>query len=172
MPCSYFNVLDFFQEIQRIFGVCPHCDEIFRLSDATLFAKTRPPQSPFDRLDVAIERIERQIDRFVGMEHEIRALAQAKGRRAAMRKLRAMSPYLRDRRIEPQDVSVLFHPVDYVIFHGMVDDCCSRVEFLDQTACNAGQERIQRSLEKALRAGNIEWRIFRITADGRVGIES
>ena len=62
-----------FQEMKRIYGFCPCCGELFRLSDAELFTKGAPPRTPFDRVADALERIERRAERFGEREAELRA---------------------------------------------------------------------------------------------------
>ena len=39
------NVLTVFTEMKAIYGFCPCCDELFRLSDATIYTKLPPPRT-------------------------------------------------------------------------------------------------------------------------------
>jgi predicted Holliday junction resolvase-like endonuclease len=65
-------------------------------------------------------------------------------------------------------VKLLFHPIDYVAFRGLTDGRCTAVEFLDREPDSARHEKLQRSIDTALRSGNVEWVTMRIADDGKV----
>jgi predicted Holliday junction resolvase-like endonuclease len=162
------NLLSAFKEFGRIYGFCPCCNEPFRLSDANLFTRFAPPRTPFDKLDDARSRVQRLEDRFSDDEESIREEARRRGQRAAAARLRAIAPAFVTRRINPNDVKVLFDPVDYVVFRGVSDRCCKAIDFLDHPPDSTARERSQKSLARALRAGNVEWRTLRVSEDGVV----
>jgi predicted Holliday junction resolvase-like endonuclease len=158
----------FFQEMKRIYGICPHCDTPFRLSDATIFTKQRPPKSEFDRLDAEIDRFDRRIAAFELLEEEIREDSRRRGRKDALAHMRKINPYFFSEGIEPSDVRLLFHPVEYVVFRGRCRDVCEEVVFVDHEAQSLERERIQKSLDKAVRHGNMDWITLRIDGDGNL----
>jgi predicted Holliday junction resolvase-like endonuclease len=154
-----------FQEMKRIHGFCPCCGELFRLSEATLFTKGAPPRTPFDEAERAEEKVQRAIERFDGREAEIRERATELGKKLARRKLRKIAGYFTERGLDPQDVKALFDPVDYVAFPGLHGERVSRVELIDRPATTARKEKVQATIRRTLRAGNVEWRTWRIDAD-------
>ena len=79
-----------------------------------------------------------------------------------------MVPGFVGRKIAPQDVKVLFDPVDYVVFHGMTERTCASVLLVDRPPSNRGREAIHRSLEAVIKKGNLDWETYRITDDGEV----
>jgi predicted Holliday junction resolvase-like endonuclease len=162
------RLVELFNELKRIYGICPCCGEPFRLSEAALFTKAAPPKTVFETIDDAHSRLERQIQKFADREEEIREEARRLGQREAHRRLREIAPFFVARRIDPQDVKLLFHPVEYVVFRGMQDGRCASVDFIDHPPADRDGARIQRSIDSAIRAGNLEWRTFRIREDGRV----
>ncbi len=162
------KLVEVFNELKRIYGICPCCGEPFRLSETTLYTKAAPPKTVFEKVDDAHLRLERQMEMFEGKEEQIREKARRLGQLEARRRLREIAPFFVARRIDPQDVKLLFHPVEYVVFRGMQTDRCASVDFIDHPAANRERERIQRSLDGAIRAGNLEWQTFRIGEDGRV----
>lgn len=162
------NLLDVFDQQKRIYGICPCCGEPFRLSDTTLYTKTAPPKTVFEKMDDERARLDRQAERFDAREEEIREEARRLGQIEARRRLRTIAPFFVARKIDPHDVKLLFHPVEYVVFRGMQTDRCASVDFIDHPARSRERERIQRSLDHAIRAGNLEWQTFRIGDDGRV----
>jgi predicted Holliday junction resolvase-like endonuclease len=162
------NVVRVLNEMKRIYGICPCCAEPFRLSEAALFTKSAPPRTVFERMDDAYSRLERRSEKFDENEEEIRESARRLGQLAARRRLREIAPFFTARKIDPQDVKLLFHPVEYVVFSGMQNDRCASVDFIDHPPADRDRETIQCSLEQAIRAGNLEWQTFRIGEDGRV----
>lgn len=160
--------LDSIQELQQLFGVCPCCGEVFRLSDARLFLDLPPPKTVFDKLEDARARLERQLERFDEQEEAIREAATEKGRKAAARRMRKLLPFLSERRVHPQDVKALFSPVRYVAFPGMNDGTPRGVQFYDATASTTAQERVQESLAKALADQRFSWLTLHVAGDGTV----
>ena len=166
------NVVAFLQESSRIFGVCPCCGELFRLSDAQVFIRRAPPRTPFDELEDARRKLLAAIERYEAKEEALRAKALELGQAAARRRLKQIAgPFVR-RRIDPQDVKVVFSPVEFIAFRGMSAGMVSKIELIDRPAKSRAQESMQNSLAKAVAAGHYEWKVLRITEDGRVVSES
>jgi predicted Holliday junction resolvase-like endonuclease len=166
------NLVTVFNEFNRIYAICPCCEEPFRLSDVMLFTRARPPRTVFEKMDDAYARFERQEVNFADDEGDIREEARRQGQLEARRKLREIAPFFVARKIDPQDVKPLFHPVEYIVFRGMQTDRCASVDFIDHPATNRDREKIQRSMQHAIEAGNLEWQTFRIGEDGRFVRES
>jgi len=160
-----------FGEMKRIYGICPCCGDPFRLSDASLFTRSAPPRTVFEKVDDAFERLNEQIDRFDGVEEEKREDARRLGQSAAKKRIRAIAPFFIDRKIDPGDVKVIFHPVDYIIFKGMEIGRCASVDLVDHPAQSRERETIQRSIDRAIRNGNLEWEVFRVDQNGHVSLD-
>ncbi len=160
-----------FQTMRQIYGFCPCCGEPFRLSDATLFFRSRPPQTEFDLIEADRDKLDRQINRFEENEEGIRQAAREKGQRAARRRVRSIVPLLWNRKIEPSDVKVLFHPVEYVVFRGLNEQNCSAIDFVDHPPESQNRERVLKSISDSLEAGNVEWQTFRVSDEGTVALE-
>ena len=163
------NFVQAFQEMKRIHGFCPCCGDVFRLSDATIFTKGAPPSTPFDKVDQEQAKVQRAVDRFDEREQEIREHATALGQKAARKKLKCIAGYFVERGVDPQDVKTLFHPVDYVVFRGLNGKKVTGIELVDRPPVTGAREKLQKTIRGALKAGNVEWRTWRIDADaGRV----
>lgn len=160
--------LAFFQEAKRVFGICPCCGELFRLSDATLFTKEPPPRTEFDALDEARRKLERAVARFEEQEEALREKAKASGQKAAQKRLKAIARPFVKRKIDPQDVKVLFDPIEFVAFRGMSNGEVEAVSLIDRPAARKDREKLQDSIRRTVQDGNFEWRELRIDADGRV----
>ena len=63
---------------------------------------------------------------------------------------------------------MLFHPVEYIVFRGLSDDECVALLFVDHPPDSHERERLQESLDQAIKKGNLEWQTFRIDSEGRV----
>jgi|SRR5438105_9164935 len=157
-----------FQDFQCIYGFCPCCGESFRLSEATLHYKSMPPTTPWDVLDAGWERLEAAQERFTDQQYLIREESREAGRKEADRRLKTLTAAFRRSGIHIGDVRLMFDPVDYVIFHGMRSDRCKEIEFLDREPTSRPKEQLQRSIEHALRAGNVWWTTARIGDDGHI----
>src|SRR3990170_8129676 len=147
------NILTMFTEMRSIYGFCPCCDELFRLSDATIYAKGPPPRTEFDRIDSALERLHIAVDRFEEREEAIREAARRRGQRAASPRLGELAPFFAKGKIRPEDVKVLFHPVEYIVFRGLSDDDCDALLFVDHAPDSRERERLQESLGQAIEKG-------------------
>jgi predicted Holliday junction resolvase-like endonuclease len=164
------NLVSAFQEMKRIYGFCPCCGELFRLSDADLFTRGEPPRTPFDDASDAEAKVARSIEKFEAKEEALREAAVALGQKQATKQLKKVAPFFTARKINPQDVKVLFDPVDYVAFKGMCGGKIACVELIDHAPDTAAREKAQNGIRKALEKGNVEWKLYRI--DGAGTIES
>mgnify|MGYP005811063353 CR=1 FL=1 len=162
------KVLAFYQETKRIYGVCPCCGELFRLSEATLFTKDPPPRTEFDLVDEARRKLERAIEKFDEREQALRDKALAIGQEAARKRLKKIAKPFVKRKIDPQDVKVLFDPIEFVAFRGMCDGEVKAVSLIDRPAESKDREKLQESVRRTVDKGNYEWKELRIDAEGRV----
>jgi predicted Holliday junction resolvase-like endonuclease len=158
-----------FEDFRNILGVCPCCGEVFRLSDLQLSYRGTPRRTWLDALEAAEDRQERAEERFEEREGAIRAAAQERGRRQLPKLLRKAEPIFSVRGYYPQDAKALFDPVDFIIFHGMNrEKDVKRVVLFDGPPGDKARERVQRSVRRALRAGNVSWRTVRLSKDGKI----
>lgn len=157
-----------FKELKQLYGFCPCCGEVFRLSDTSIFTKTPPPHTPFDKLAAEHDRLNQQIEKFDEQEDKIREAATQRGQRKAARQLRKLSPYLYDQAANPKDVKVIFDPVEYLVFHGLTKGHCTLIELVDHPAASKAQEKVQSSIDQAIKGGNFEWQTFRVQTNGSI----
>jgi predicted Holliday junction resolvase-like endonuclease len=166
------QLVKLFREFQTIFGVCPCCGEVFRLSEARLYVGRPPRRTVFDELHEEQRKVDQARERFEARESRIREVAKLKGQAVARRLLRRMAPVFVSNHIDPNDVKVVFDPVEYVVFKGLTNGGCSRIRFLDRPSRSVRQERIQNSLAKTIDRGDIFWRTYRISETGNITVES
>jgi len=162
------DAVGLFQDFQRLYGFCPCCGELFRLSDAQLFYQKAPPRTPWDDLNDERAQLERIAERLAREAERLREQATEAGRKERERRLNGLTSFFRRQRIVLNDMKLLFHPVDYVVFRGLGRRACTAVEFLDCEPTSRTHERLQRSIEQTINAGNYSWVTMRVDDRGRV----
>ena len=162
------NFVEAFTGFQRLYGLCPCCGELFRLSEAAIFVSTPPPKTDFDKLREEEDKLEAAMSRFEGIEEGVREGARAKGKAAAKSRLAAIAPFFTAKKIDPNDVKVLFDPILYLVFQGMTDGACKQLQFVDPPPDTPERVKLHRTLTSALRAGSVEWRTLEVQDDGRI----
>jgi predicted Holliday junction resolvase-like endonuclease len=128
--------------------------------------------TPFDELRQAQATLCAAVGRFDEREDRIREAARQKGQLMARRRLRKLATWCTQGRFDPNDVKVIFDPVEYVVFAGLNARGCSRIAFVDRPPRTSHKERVLRSLERAIKGGNVEWHTYRVTDAGDVTVES
>lgn len=161
------DIVRFFAIQRNIFGLCPCCGEIFRLSDSRIYLRTKPEKDWMDILESKENRLNLKEEKLDEIEEALREKARAAGRRMAQRAIKKIDPIFAPRHLNADDAKVLFHPVDYVVFCGMKDSGNLReIVLLDRKAEGHKRRRVQRSIEKAVEAGKYDWLTVRVQEDG------
>jgi len=156
----------------HVMAICPdaYCGEIFRLSEARPYPKDRKPHSILDDIDRENERIDNAVERLEEREADLRAQAKAQGLKNAKRRLIKVDPIFSGSRLDPQDVKVIFDPVEYVVFDGMSKNKLRRILFIGHEPRNKSAERILGSITKSVKSGNVEFKTLRVREDGGLGL--
>ena len=163
------DMIKYFTVQRQVFGVCPCCGEIFRLSDAQVYLKEKPAADWMDKLDASGTRIDNQEVKLAEQEGEIRSVAREKGRKQAMRSVKKVDKVFTPNKLNPDDAKVIFRPVDYVVFNGMKEKPeLKNIIFLDRKVKDKGQKAIQKSVEKTINKENYEWITVHVAEDGKV----
>ena len=157
-----------FAEFNAIIGICPCCGDISRLSEMRPYLKGAKPSSEFDLLDAEERRLDRIEEALEEQVERLREKARELGRKEAARRLKAADPCFAGCGIDPQDVKVLFDPVEYIVFDGMAKKALRKIWFVGEQPAGKADERLQTSLQDAVRKGNLEFITLRVTNDGKV----
>jgi predicted Holliday junction resolvase-like endonuclease len=159
-------------ELGSLVCICPHCGEMFRLAEARLFYGRAPSRTWFDDLMKRMEGLEDARRRFEERRREMQEESRRAVERRVRRELRRRDPLLTPRGYYPKDARALLDPVDFVVFDGMhLSGRVRKVVLLDHEAEDASRERVQRSVERAVERGNVDWALLRVDEDGRVRFE-
>lgn len=167
------DVSDLFGQLSWIMAICPFedCGQLFRLSDAQPHLKDKRPHSVLDEIEAEDERIEKAITRLEERESELRIKAASAGRKKANVRLRKIDRVFSGARLDPQDVKIIFDPVEYVVFDGMNTKKLRRILLLAHEPTSREAERIQKSIGTAIRAGNINFNTLRVLEDGTLQLK-
>jgi predicted Holliday junction resolvase-like endonuclease len=165
--------------IQEVLAICPCCGEIFRLVEGKfIFPQKAPKACEYlelvaleGRLSDMEERLTFAEERFKEKLREQREKLVEKGRRLAKKKLKKIDPTFSARNIDPQDVKVIFNPVEYIIFHGLNSEKgVDLVEFVSRTPESRPEETIFESIDRTIRNGDVEFETLHMKDDGSFGI--
>jgi predicted Holliday junction resolvase-like endonuclease len=155
-----------FKAQRNLFGLCPLCGEIFRLSDIKISYRRKFPVDWYDELLAEEEKIAERESKLEEKLEGIREKATEHARRVLLPKLlRKVDPLFTSLGYFPQDVKAIFDPIDFVVFDGMNRaEKVKRVVFMDQQTENREQRMIQKSMEKTIEKERYEWETIRISS--------
>lgn len=166
--------------LQEILAICPCCGEIFRVVEGKFVFPQMPPKqceyldlvafenkiaTDGERLDSAEQLFEEKLRE---QKHEL--LRQ--GRKAAKSRLKKIDPVFSGNNIDPQDVKVIFDPVEYIIFHGLSSqDEVECLEFISRAPDSKRKEVTAKSIEMSIDSGNVEFQTLRMNDNGSFDIK-
>jgi len=162
------DILKFFTLQRQIFGICPKCNDLFRLSDTKIYLKEKPVKDWMDKLDSEEERVYYLEGKIKEEKLELQKKAQVKGRRAALVKVKKIDPVFTPRNLNPDDAKVILHPIDYIVFNGMKKKPMKNIILLDRKMKGADYRWIQKSIERVIEKENYEWQTLRVQEDGNI----
>jgi len=162
------EIFDFFSLQRQIFGLCPHCHELFRLSECDIYLKQRPVQDWMTAIDRETARLGELEARIEDKKEALREKARVQGRASALKAARKVDQVFSPRRLNPDDAKVLFHPVDYIVFDGMKQGEMRRLLLLDRQTADKQHRKVQGSIEKAVEKQRYEWQTLRVGVEGEI----
>ncbi len=75
-------------------------------------------------------------------------------------------------RYDPYDIKAILHPVDFVVFDGMNKSSeVKDVIFLSRKTQNRELNLIWKSIKNTIEDENYDWKVARITIDGKMKLE-
>lgn len=163
------SLISSFQDFQKVLVVCPGCGEIHRLSELKLSYRGRFRKTWLDELREEENKITRAEERFEEKKERIREEARGKGRKQVPKLLKKCMPVICAHGYYPQDLKVLFDPVDFVIFDGLnLKENVRKVVFFDGPPYDRKREKIQKSIRATIKKGNYEWRTVKLDKEGHI----
>jgi predicted Holliday junction resolvase-like endonuclease len=162
--------------IQEILAICPccGCGKVFRLVEGRFIFPQRPLRlSEYSDLVTLENNLRRREERLQTAEEDFNAEMKEKkeqlakrGQRQAKRKLKQIDPVFSAGGIDPQDVKVIFDPVEYLIFHGLNRDNVRLLEFVSRQPNSKCQEATINSIDRVIKNGDVSFETLRLKDDG------
>ena len=167
------DFLDVFQSFRRVLCICPCCGEMMRLSDLHPKYTGKAPRTWLDKYDLRLLSQEKKEKLFKEKESEMREKSIERGRKKVPRLIRkCLCPEFRKLEYNPYDIKAIMHPVDFIVFDGLNDKVeLKNVTFLSRETSDQEQNVILESIRKTLDKKNYDWKVSRITMDGKVEFE-
>ena len=166
------DVLKFFALQRQIFGICPKCQDFFRLSDCKIYIKKKPVADWMDKITLEEDRLDDAEEKLEEKKKDLQKKAQEKGRKRAQLVVKKIDPIFTPRKLDPDDAKVIFHPIDYIVFNGMKKaDSIKNIILLDRQEKGTEHRALQKSIEKVVEHENYEWQTLRVQEDGKIKIE-
>jgi len=166
------DVLKFFALQRQIFGICPKCQDFFRLSDCKIYIKKKPVADWMDKITLEEDRLDDAEEKLEEKKKDLQKKAQEKGRKRAQLVVKKIDPIFTPRKLDPDDAKVIFHPIDYIVFNGMKKaDSIKNIILLDRQEKGTEHRALQKSIEKVVEHENYEWQTLRVQEDGKIKLE-
>lgn len=163
------EIITFFVYQRQIFGVCPCCGELFRLSDCHI--DKNPGRLPGDWM-TKYKAESQKLDNFeMKIEEkrtEMKEKATAAGRAAATRQMKKADPLFNKLKLDVEDSKLILHPVDFLVFDGLNSlEETRRLVFVDEKA-SGDRLKLQKSIEKTIEKERYEWTTLQIDNAGQI----
>jgi len=153
--------------------ICPECGEIARLSDLHLRYRGVAPKTWFDTYQSKLLALQKKEEFFGEKEDELREKSAERGRKKVPKIVKkCLCPEFARLRYDPYDIKAILHPVDFVVFDGMNKSSEVRdVIFLSRKTQNRELNLIWKSIKNTIEDENYDWKVARITIDGKMKLE-
>ena len=166
------DVVKFFALQRQIFGICPKCEDFFRLSDCRIYLRKKPVLDWKDKITLEEDRLDRLEENLEEKKKDLQEKARETGRKLAQKAVRKVDPIFTPRKLNPDDAKVIFHPIDYIVFNGMkAPEPIKNIILLDRKEKGKDHRGLQRSIEKVVEHENYEWQTLRVQEDGKIKVE-
>ena len=167
------ELLQTFQSFRRILCICPCCGEMMRLSDLHLRYTGKAPKTWLDKHEQKLLALQKRKDRFDEKEREIRNKSVERGRKKVPSLIKkCLCPEFASLNYDPYDIKALMHPVDFVVFNGLNKGRgLENVILLSRKSSYKEENLSLNSIRKTVENENYDWKVARITMDGKVDFE-
>jgi predicted Holliday junction resolvase-like endonuclease len=172
------GIVDTFQAFSGILVICPCCGELLRVAELSLRYTGKFERTVLDelrqherRLERKKETLDRQLDRFDAKEDALRMAAAERGRKRMKRLIRKIDPSMSRLKYDPQDIKVIAHPVDLIVFDGLNsgDSRIKNIIFIARSKPKT-YRGLRRSVARALEKGKFLWETVQVRVDGTMEV--
>lgn len=162
----------FFKEQRHVFGVCPNpeCRTLARLADVRISYRTKYVKDWLDSIEDKVESWEQKQGELEDKQKEIKAKSIEEARRTVLpKKLKSISPLFQRSAVQPEDIKVVSHPVDFVAFDGLItNESLRRIVLMDGEVSGRLRTQVQNSIRSTIDAGKYDWSVLRVDEEGSI----
>lgn len=146
---------------------------MMRLSDLHLKYSGKAPKTWLDKHESKLLTLEKKEELFEEKESEMRKKSIERGRKQVPALIKkCLNPQFRKLKYDPYDIKAIMHPVDFIVFDGLnKKEKVKNVTFLSMKTSNREQNIILESIRKTVNKKKYDWKVARITIDGKVDFE-
>lgn len=165
----------FFKEQRHIFGVCPNpeCRAVSRFADIRVSYRAKYVKDWLDRVEDQTASWEEKQTELEGKQKELKAKYIEKARKTVLpQKLRRVSSLFLKSKVQPEDIKVVSHPLDFIAFDGLItNENLRRIVLLDSETSKSFRGGIQDSIRATVENGKYDWHVARVDEEGQVTLE-
>lgn len=162
----------YFREQRHIFGVCPNpeCRAVARLAEIRVSYRAKYVKDWLDRVDDQTASWEEEQSELKEKQKELKQRYIDKARRTVLPKmLRSASPLYLKQRVQPEDIKVVSHPLDFIGFDGLItNENLRRIVLLDSELNKPFRGQVQQSISKVVDDAKYDWSVLRIDEAGKI----
>ena len=143
-----------------------------RLSEIHLRYTGKAPKTWLDEFETRVMLFQQKEQAFKKKEGEMRERSIERGRKQVPALIRkCLCPEFRQLKYNPYDIKAIMHPVDFVVFDGLNEGELNGITFLSRKTKDKEQKTIVHSIERTIANKDYDWKVTRISTDGRVSME-
>jgi predicted Holliday junction resolvase-like endonuclease len=105
------DTVNFFWLQRQIFGVCPKCQDFFRLSDCKIFIEKKPLADWMDKITLEKGRLDELEEKLEEKKEDLQEKAREAGRKLAQRAVKKIDPVFAPHKLNPDDAKVISPPL-------------------------------------------------------------
>ena len=162
----------FFKEQRHVFGVCPNpdCREISRLADIRISYEAKYAKDWLDVVQDQVRAWGEKKDDLEERKKEIKNKAIEKARRTILpKKLKSVSPLFEKPRIQPEDIKLVSHPIDFIAFDGLITEgALKRIVLLESQGSRKLRSTVESSIERTVGNDKYDWTTLRVDEEGKI----
>jgi predicted Holliday junction resolvase-like endonuclease len=142
------------------------------MSDLHLKYSGKSPKTWLDKYELQLLALDKKEQAFEAKEAELREKAIERGRnKVPVMVKNCLCPEFKKLEYDPYDIKAIMDPVDFVVFDGLNQGKqVQSVTFLAKPT-NAQTHSVIDSIKTAVSKGSYDWKVARITTDGKVDFE-
>jgi len=159
------TMMAFFKASDELYGVCPCCDDVFRMSEVRIFSGKKPPKDWLSDFKKRSQELEKRMREFEQEKKKIskKAIEQSASTRVGQL-LEKFAHYIPQVEHNPVDMVPIFQPIDYISFDGWADNKeVSEISFIEIKTGKSRLTDIQKSIRDAVDDKRVIWKDYNLS---------